>query len=149
MQIYTVMSQTRSALIYCTVVVVLAILQELLDDHRMDSIVHCCFSAQIADHCSSLFQCQVRTRSSTFIFNVSRELQFRQAPAGGKEIESDKQSTISSLAVYRNAKPQRKSSMDKDFELPPVVLLKPGVRFDVTHAGSRRFILDPDELAIY
>ena len=88
--------------------------------------------------------------------NVSREMQRRQAPAGGKDIASDKQSTlIVTGSVPSNAKPQRarESSVDKGFELPPVVLLKPGERFDVTPSveldrGSRRLIFDPDELAI-
>ena len=85
--------------------------------------------------------------------NVSREWQMRQAPAGGKGIEKDNISTIFSGSASSNANPQRKCSMDKDFEIPPVVLLKPGERFDVTSSvevnhGSKRFILNPDELAV-
>ena len=85
--------------------------------------------------------------------NVSRESQMRRAPAGGKGIEMDNVSTIFSVSAPSNANPQRKCSMDKDFEIPPVVLLKPGERFDVTSSvevnhGSKRFIFNPDELAV-
>ena len=85
--------------------------------------------------------------------NVSRERQTRRAPAGGKGIEKDNISTIFSVSAPSNADPQRKCSMDKDFEIPPVVLLKPGERFDVTSSvevnhGSKRFIFNPDELAV-
>ena len=85
--------------------------------------------------------------------NVSRERQMRRAPAGGKGIEMDNVGTIFSVSAPSNANPQRKCSMDKDFEIPPVVLLKPGEKFDVTSSvevnhGSKRFIFNPDELAV-
>ena len=85
--------------------------------------------------------------------NVSRERQMRRAPAGGNGIEKDNISTIFSVSAPSNANPQRKCSMDKDFEIPPVVLLKPRERFDETSSvevnhGSKRFIFNPDELAV-